>query len=271
MNAENKTKINNIIWPSIYFILAIVLSVSIAIAANKTGYTRIFVSGQSMVPTLDGGPHSGGAQEGDVVDFGYMDPSSQAINNLKRFNIVTTYFPYNWQNADYDKDGKLLSTASYKIKRIIGLPGEKVTLHVDLDKTCHITISKGKNSTTYTYDDDEKGWNALLPNNVNHLYKYEIHHFSVNKMTSSKNYSTTLGDDEYFVMGDNWDVSSDSSTNMDPESIMFMHRNHIKRNNLQGVLIAIEGKATIIVDEKTHQKTVDNLIYGDTKYFYTEL
>lgn len=265
MKSETKTKISYILWPALYFALAIVLSVSISIFATKTGYTRIFVYGTSMNPTLDGG----NGKIGDTVDFGYADPSKQVIDNLKRFNIVTTYYPNKWQNEDYDSQGKLLPNASYKIKRVIGFPEEIINLWVDDDenRTCHINITSGQNSITYTYSDDDKGWYARV-DEKDHLYKFEIKHSTITHETISKNFSTRLGKNEYFLMGDNWDVSSDSSSNM---CIAETGKKHITRDNLQGVLIGIEGKATIVIDPKTGSRTVDNLKYTSTKYYYQEL
>lgn len=264
MKSETKAKISRYGWPTAYFVLGIALAVSVCTAAFKTSFVRIYVSGQSMVPTLDGGQHSGGALPGDTVDFGYMDPSSQAIDNLKRFNIVTTYFPYTWNSADYDAEGKLKTDASYKIKRVIAFPNETIKISVSDTGVCNYRIKSGNNVLDFSYSDSKKGWVSTVDGNEK-VYSYEIRHGSISSLTAEKNYETTLGPDEYFVMGDNWDVSSDSSTNY------YHHHVHIKKNNLQGVLIAIEGKATVYYNESTKKNDLKDLVYGEIKYFYQEL
>ncbi len=44
----------------------------------------VYVDGSSMSPTLNGG---------GKTEFGIVDTHSSAINNINRFDIITTYYP----------------------------------------------------------------------------------------------------------------------------------------------------------------------------------
>lgn len=114
---------------------------------------RTRVSGQSMQPTL----HDGDNLLVDKLTYRFRDP--------KRYEIVV--FPYK-----YEED-------TYYIKRIIGLPGEK------------IQIIDG-----YVYINDEK---------LSKDYGAEVM-----QEAGIAEDPITLGEDEYFVLGDNRNHSSDS-------------------------------------------------------------
>lgn len=114
---------------------------------------RTTVHGTSMYPTLENG------------DNIWIDKLKYHFTDPKRFDIIV--FPYQGDNV-------------YYIKRVIGLPGEKVYI----DDAGNIFINGEKL-------DEDYGYEVIRENG---LAAEEI----------------TLGDDEYFVLGDNRNVSRDS-------------------------------------------------------------
>ena len=127
-------------------------------------YTTIYVSGGSMNPTLSGDLSN--------CDYGICDRSYGAKKAVKRFQLVTTYYPHD--------------TTDYKIKRVIALPGDTF---------------KVVNNDLYLYKND--AWQAILDLPYERkLDEYHIRNYP----------ETTLGPDEYFVSGDNYTGSTDSFT-----------------------------------------------------------
>ncbi len=116
---------------------------------------RTEVVGNSMYDTLE---------DGDNL---WIDKLSYRFRDPKRFDIVV--FPYQ-------------DSSVYYIKRIIGLPGERI--RIEEDGTIYIN-------------------NEPLEEN----YGYEI--ISPNMIGRAKS-NIILGEDEYFVMGDNRNDSKDS-------------------------------------------------------------
>ncbi len=112
------------------------------------------VSGSSMQPTF----HDG--------DYLLVDELSYRFRNPERGEVIVFKYP-----GDH---------RSYYIKRIIGLPGEKVEV-----KNGRVMI-----------------WNAKGEKVLNESYIADQH------FTGS--YETTLGDNQYFMMGDNRNYSYDS-------------------------------------------------------------
>ena len=99
-----------------------------------------------------------------------VDKISYRFKEPERFDIIV--FPFHY---DYSKE-------TYYIKRIIGLPGE--TVQIDEDGTIYINGKALKESYgNRVIEADRRGVAAE---------------------------SVTLGDDEYFVLGDNREVSLDS-------------------------------------------------------------
>lgn len=81
-----------------------------------------------MAPTLKGGNNTGSS---GIANFGIVDTNERALKQLKRFNIITTYYP--WDEKDYanyvpgqkERDGYY---PERKIKRILALPNETISV-----------------------------------------------------------------------------------------------------------------------------------------------
>ena len=155
-----------------YFLLVIAICFVGALVFHSYYYESVYVHGPSMNPTL-----RGGMEKGDTADFGIVDTHRAAINHIKRFDIISTYYP-----EDYIGD-KLSVAASKKIKRVIGMPGDTFIIKDGL-----LSVKEG----------DEF---------VNVPYKFKVSSVTTVKDTTDP---LTLSDDEYWVLGDNRTNSTDS-------------------------------------------------------------
>lgn len=187
-----------------YFLLVVAICVGAGFIFHAQYYDLIYVSGISMSPTLNGDENE---QAGSVVDFGIMDTHKSALKHIKRFSIVSTYFP---DEIDYNLvTGELRSNAKQKIKRIIAMPGESFRI------------------------EDSK----LYVNGEYIPYTFKINAGSNINAKDVNHEETPLGEDEYWVLGDNRANSRDSG---------FLNL-AVKKENLIGVLVAIEGRAELKV------------------------
>lgn len=176
MTDINKKKLRYSLWSLAYLGLTAIIVISATSIFNNYYYESVYVSGSSMQPTFDGD----GASKSLGSDYGIVDKSRGAKNTIKRYQIVTTYYP-----SDVGSDGKVREDASYKIKRVLVKPGETF---------------KVENNDLYIYNHHTKSWGERLDMP-----------FQRNLETIVRNVSqTTLKDDEYFLAGDNWAHSSDS-------------------------------------------------------------
>lgn len=132
---------------------------------------RSEVIGHSMETTL----HDGESVWLDKISYQFQEP--------ERFDIVI--FPY--QDSE-----------TYFIKRIIGLPGE--TVYIDPEGTIYI----GSEETLYVEEDGSIYNEAeiLQESYGNAVIKEELRGIAAKPVT--------LGENEYFVMGDNRNNSQDS-------------------------------------------------------------
>lgn len=180
-----KTFINRIIWAFVYLAILISLCFSGVILFEKTQYILTYVDGNSMYPTLNSGVDYTPIKDNvHYYDCGLVDESQEMKQYLERNDVIITYY-----KKDYNQNGVLINGANKKVKRLLGFPGETITLNVDENNIRHVYINGEEEELPYDINDAKyKGGNP------NH-----------------KNCEITLGDDEYFVIGDNWNTSQDSS------------------------------------------------------------
>ncbi len=219
MNLTLKKKISAFAGVFINLLTVTVICITGNLVMQKAYYSYIFVSGQSMHPTLIGG-HSSGAKgpsydhktgvytPGDTVHFGISDESIKAKQNIQRYDIVTVYYPW----SDYDSSGNLKKNADYKIKRVIALPGETFVIEQGVLKIKQDGVFN-EIPRAHLIDD---GGNP-----------------SVKDVTEQ-----TLGENQYWVMGDHRSNSSDCATISSGK-----YRGPVTFNNIIGVLVSIEGTA----------------------------
>ena len=217
MKQTTKKKFLGILTATLYLGAVISICVTSVSIMNKSYFNFIYVSGGSMNPTLKGGHEhkaigpsynrtTGEYTPGDLVNFGSTDESYRAKKNIKRYDIITTYYPWeDYQRSD--GSGELLQSAPYKIKRVIALPGETFKITQG-----DLYIKENDNYTmierTYLIDD---GGNPSI------------------KDVEER----TLGENEYWVMGDHRSNSSDCVTSNRP----------VRFKDITGVLVVIEGVA----------------------------
>ena len=247
----NKEKFAKIFYPTFYFVFAIGVAISGCFIFQKYYYTNIYISGVSMNPTLLG--HS------LRCHYGIADTSNAAIDSLKRFDVIITY--YSWNGDD----------STLKVKRVWGFPGETLSLKYTLFDEDPENIYYGMqlkvngkvviNSTAnheYTMTCDyPEGFNPTF--NV-YTFNTPSRSFSVNVdyPANRREFDITLGSDEYFVMGDNWWHSSDCYGNGPAQSL-----HALKRKDIQGRVVRIEGTARYSSEANG---LVDKLVYKDPMY-----
>ena len=199
-------KLKAILSATGYFLLILALCFSGALIFHSYYYESIYVSGSSMSPTLNGSDYE---QSGSIVDIGIVDNHRSAINHIERFDIITTYYP-----EDYTYSGELLSNAKKKIKRVIALPGETFKI------TYGILEVLGENG----FEEIDYPFKTQPAVETSYIGKDTI-------------FDITLGEDEYWVLGDNRENSRDCGTTGIP----------ITKDNIYGVLVAIEGTGELYV------------------------
>jgi len=156
---ESKLKIRQSVKEFILeFLKIVIISLAIVLPVRYFLIQPFYVRGASMEPNF----HDYEYLIIDEISFRFRQPA--------RGEIVVFRSPYNWQD--------------YFIKRIVGLPGEKIVIN---------------NDEIYIYNDN---------------YKYG---FKLNEASYLEGWVKTLGevnlkleDNEYFVLGDNRSSSLDS-------------------------------------------------------------
>ena len=223
MRGMKNKKIKNILSITGYLLLAIAICVSATIVFHNTYYESVYVSGSSMSPTLTGSvivTSSQGIeveQEGSIVDYGIVDTHKTAKDNVKRFSIVSTYFP-----DDYSKEGVLIGKPNQKIKRIIALPNETFKI---VESKLYVKKGEEFEYIPYSFEIEPKVEAGDICKDVDEM---------------------TLGENEYWVLGDHRDKSHDcGSSDM---------KRAIKKEYLVGVLVAIEGQAKLKLKSCTCEK-----------------
>ena len=169
-NTETEQEIN-IVKEIVGMILYIVVAIFVVWIIVTFVGQRTQVSGSSMYDTLE---------DGDNL---WIDKLSYRLHDPERFDIIV--FPF--QDSDV-----------YYIKRIIGLPGETVRIEED----GKIYIGE-QNEDFYQLEDSYAYYDS---GQFRPAYEYD----SITEQFIPVTQEWTLGEDEYFVMGDNRNDSKDS-------------------------------------------------------------
>jgi signal peptidase I len=182
---DERTLLEDILdFVKVFVISAIVILLFVNFVAHP-----VRVDGKSMYPTLKDG------------EFGFTNVGGVLLNGVERGDIVVVTMEENGQKTHW-------------VKRVIGLPGETVSCVNDV-----IYINGKALDETKYIDPDYRQKFMEEHDNCNWFNKV----FNSNDKENKRNYNpdfedrtyidfkeVTLGDDEYFVMGDNRPYSKDS-------------------------------------------------------------
>ena len=157
-NNENKSFFSEIKDFSLETIKIVVVSLVIIVAVRTYVMQPFFVSGKSMEPNF----HDG--------DYLIIDEISYRIDEPKRGDVIIFRYPRN--------------PKEFFIKRIVGLPGEKIEI-----EDGKIVIYNNENQNGVILDE-----NIYIPLDTE----------------TTGSYNTILKNDEYYVLGDNRNASADS-------------------------------------------------------------
>ena len=255
-------------FPILYFLLAVSIVITGCFIFKKKFYQPIVVNGHSMWPTLSGGGTY--TEPGDQTSYhlryhyGLADINKSSVYGLHRFDVVVTYYPQGWGGSSND----------YKIKRIWGFPGETIDLTYDEQKLEYTFRAYKQGMPTYEIKSARKeftqNFESYYTQQGETKYKESSLTYSVNEFvlpnktfrtshtnpfgSSSKSprvFHKDLKNDEYFVMGDNWQGSTDSYDNM-------TNPNRLTANELQGRVICINAYVTYnsITEETTNMHQI---------------
>lgn len=224
LNKLTKSPLRKVFSALITAFLLIGVLISGGFAYINYKYTPLYVDGRSMQPTLNGTYEN-------YYELGYMETSAKVLNNLKRQDIII-YQTNNGSNSGI-------------IKRVIGFPGETLLFKKGSEQTegtstfyvneIHI---KPVDATEYTLLDEP----YLSTASVAKTYTWDGTSFEI-----------TLGEAEYYLLGDNRGSSRDSRE-VGP----------VPYTQLIGRLKVIYGYAVRIVrDPNTNEeKLIERTIYA---------
>lgn len=165
MEASSETqKKSNTIWLEIWDLIKTLIIFAIIYVVVRTYVAQPFlVRGRSMEQTFSDG------------DYLVVDELSYRFREPKRFEVIVFKTDFITENA----------VQEYYIKRIIGLPGDRVVI---------------KDGKVLVYEN-----NSIIPTELSEAYISDGI-----KTLAPELVDITLGPDKYFVLGDNRGNSSDS-------------------------------------------------------------
>lgn len=240
-------KFQKVFYPVLYIILAISFVVSGLVIFHNTYYTPIYVHGSSMKPTLLGGYTT------DRVHYGIADNHAKTIDGLRRFDVAITYYPSSWLIVPGEED------TTYKIKRVWGFPGETITLtHTETEYS--FTVMRNDRiieSVTGQISTKQFDLDGVTNELTVATFAYGNRVFNTNiSGAGGRVFTVTLSEEkqEYFLMGDNWQGSSDSYTHLGS-------KDRITRSLLQGKVVCIQGTAVVADGKLTKKKRIKDLYY----------
>lgn len=181
---DERTLLEDILdFVKVFVISAIVILLFVNFVAHP-----VRVDGESMYPTLKDG------------EFGFTNVGGVLLNGVERGDIVVVTMEEEGQKTHW-------------VKRVIGLSGETVSCVND------VVYINGKVLDETKYIDPDYRQSFMEENNCKWFNKV----FNSNDKENKRNYNpdfedrtyidfkeVTLGEDEYFVMGDNRPYSKDS-------------------------------------------------------------
>ncbi len=235
MSIFRSEKFQKIFYPIFYLVFTVAISISGCFIFQRYYYTNIFVSGSSMLPTLVGNDSR------NIHHYGIADTTDKAIDGLERFDVVIANFPTSWG-----------TTKGLVVKRLWGFPGESISLHsysevVDAKTVYTSTFTVSKNSEviyTITAHDIIKTVDIIYSQEDMSLFEFNTDKKTFNTRTKElRNFSVNLGENDYFVMGDNWGDSSDSYKNLS-------NPDKLTRGYIKGKVVCIQGYAKVQHDEE---------------------
>ncbi len=179
---DERTLLEDILdFVKVFVISAIVILLFVNFVAHP-----VRVDGKSMYPTLKDG------------EFGFTNVGGVLLNGVERGDIVVVTMEENGQKTHW-------------VKRVIGLPGETVSCVND------VVYINGKALDETKYIDPD--YRQSFVDKYHYFNKVENSDLGDNKRNYNPDFKyksaidfkeTKLGDDEYFVMGDNRPYSKDS-------------------------------------------------------------
>lgn len=214
------------------FLIALTLVLGILVLGVNKYYTSVWISGDSMLPTLKN------------LEFGLMNEHAYRLNKISRYQIVII-------NAARALDASP-GDERIIIKRVIGLPNE--TVHISNGETAQDEdpIMITQNGTTFALSEQAQyiDTTAMPVNPLTNTY-------IANKEGCGVDY--VLGEDEYFVLGDNRGKSTDSR--------IF---GYIKKSEIRGVLFLIEGTYKMVEYTSGGEEPKGKQFYApwDFRYYY---
>lgn len=153
--------------------LPVIIVMLLILLARLWVFSPVKVEGHSMDPTLHDGQRL----------------ITSKLSNLERQDIITTKEPDN-PNV-------------YVVKRIIGLPGDKIEMKDDI-----LTINGKESAEPYLTDYKKQFAEDQL--SEEYSYNAAFQEQAASATTFTDDFNVTVPEDQYFVLGDNRLISKDS-------------------------------------------------------------